>query len=85
MMLFILMIYLFILIYSEKNLPRSACHRSTKNHIHIAAKTAKKMMVSHRGVSAMKRVSSSISVLFVNEFWARRYIICPKKGVTILR
>ena len=43
-----------------------ACTRSTKNQTHIAAKTAKKMMTSHRGVSAMNLDSSSISgyVLF---------------------
>ena len=45
----------------ENYLPRRACTKSTRHHIDIAAKTAKKMMVSHRGVSAMKRVSSFIS------------------------
>ena len=45
----------------ENYLPRRACTKSTRHHIDIAAKTAKKMMVSHRGVSVMKRVSSFIS------------------------
>ena len=45
----------------ENHLPRRACTKSTRHHIDIAAKTAKKIMVSHRGVSVMKRVSSFIS------------------------
>ena len=33
----------------ENYLPRRACTKSTRHHIDIAAKTAKKGMVSHRG------------------------------------
>ena len=39
---------------------RSTCTKSTTTVMHIAAKTVKKMMDSHRGVSLMNLVSSSI-------------------------
>ena len=66
---------------------RSARTRSTTKVTLIAAKTAKKMMTSHRGVSAMNLDSSSISgyVLFfaakVRLFFEKR---CDKNdnGVT---
>ena len=44
------------------------------HHVHIAAKTAKKMMVSHRGVSSMKWAISCMCGLWLINFGAKVHL-----------